>query len=81
MIKLLTDVDKTYHVIWLRDFLCHDGWCASEIDGKFIYADRGHLTHEGSALIGRETKLYSLITDSTSQSTARSNTHVHYNGS
>lgn len=41
-------------VIRLDDFLCRDGACAVEMDGKFIYRDGGHLSYDGSRLLGQK---------------------------
>ncbi|ARO32379.1 acyltransferase 3 family protein (plasmid) [Rhizobium sp. NXC14] len=44
-------------VVSYHDFLCDDTTCKTEIDGKFIYRDSGHLSYEGSEIIARKTKL------------------------
>lgn len=41
-------------VIRLDDFLCQKGSCAAEIHGHFLYRDGGHLTYDGSRLLGQE---------------------------
>jgi hypothetical protein len=43
-----------YTVIDLRDTLCFSGVCTTEAEGVFLYRDTGHLSVEGSSLIGRE---------------------------
>ncbi|WP_018240294.1 acyltransferase family protein [Ensifer sp. BR816] len=44
-------------VISYHDFLCDDTTCKTEIDGKFLYRDSGHLSYEGSEVIARKTGL------------------------
>ncbi|MEI9411563.1 MULTISPECIES: acyltransferase family protein [unclassified Mesorhizobium] len=44
-------------VISYHDFLCDDTTCRTEIDGKFLYRDSGHLSYEGSEIIARQTRL------------------------
>lgn len=40
-------------VVWLDAAICQADTCSARKDGVFIYADAGHLSHEGSAYIGR----------------------------
>ena len=56
--KIATD----YDVIWLDPAICDRDSCAASREGTFIYRDSGHLSHEGSAYIGRKMDLYGLIT-------------------
>ncbi|WP_018240295.1 acyltransferase family protein [Ensifer sp. BR816] len=44
-------------VISYHDFLCDETTCRTEIDGKFLYRDSGHLSYEGSEVIARKTGL------------------------
>ncbi|MCV3211048.1 acyltransferase [Mesorhizobium sp. YC-39] len=52
-VSLKADVE----VISYRDFLCDETTCKTEIDGKFLYRDSGHLSYEGSEIIARQTRL------------------------
>ncbi|RUU12856.1 acyltransferase [Mesorhizobium sp. USDA-HM6] len=52
-VALKSDVE----VISYHDFLCDGTTCKTEIDGKFLYRDSGHLSYEGSEIIARQTKL------------------------
>lgn len=38
-------------------YLCSDGWCRTEIDGRPLYLDSVHLTSAGSALLGKRIAL------------------------
>ena len=51
--NLLKIVEKQYKVVWLSDFICHGSICLASQNGIFIYRDGGHLSHEGSKLIGQ----------------------------
>ncbi|AUX78850.1 acyltransferase family protein [Sinorhizobium fredii] len=44
-------------VVSYHDFLCDGTTCKTEIDGKYLYRDSGHLSYEGSELIARKTRL------------------------
>jgi len=48
-------------VVDYYDFLCDRQFCRTEIDGKFLYRDAGHLSYEGSELIVRQTGLVDRI--------------------
>ena len=41
-------------VIRFDDVLCQAGVCATELKGTMLYRDQGHLSVDGSALLGRE---------------------------
>lgn len=41
-------------IVRLDDFLCRAGSCMVELNGTFLYRDEGHLSHDGSRLIGLE---------------------------
>jgi hypothetical protein len=43
-----------YTVIDLRDTLCFSDVCTTEAEGLFLYRDTGHISVEGSSIIGRE---------------------------
>jgi hypothetical protein len=44
----LKEIESMAEVVWLKDYLCKDLECSAEIDGTFIYRDKGHLSVEGS---------------------------------
>jgi len=58
----LAQVQKKYPVVWLNDLLCTNGLCSSHLGPIFIYRDKGHLSYEGSAEIGRSADFYEIIT-------------------
>jgi peptidoglycan/LPS O-acetylase OafA/YrhL len=62
VIDLLDQISRLAKIIWLSDGICINGTCRADQDGVFIYRDGGHLSHEGSTLLGREMNWYGLIT-------------------
>ncbi len=41
-------------VLSLDEFLCQQGTCAIEMDGVALYRDAGHLSYDGSRLLGQK---------------------------
>jgi peptidoglycan/LPS O-acetylase OafA/YrhL len=60
ILKNLT-MQADVEVLDYYDFLCDRQFCRTEIDGKFLYRDGGHLSYEGSELIVRQTGLVDRI--------------------
>lgn len=50
-------VKADVEVVSYHDVLCDDTKCRTEIDGKSLYRDSGHLSYEGSEIIARKTRL------------------------
>lgn len=48
-------------VIRFDDFLCESDQCRTYISGTSIYRDKGHLSHDGSALLANEVHLLDKI--------------------
>jgi len=64
IIEFLKRVEGSgYKVIFLSDGLCGNGICRAAVGDTFIYRDGGHLSHEGSALLGNKMNFYKLITN------------------
>jgi len=59
--KFLQEIDRDYEVIWLENTICADGRCSAAMSDTFIYRDSGHLSHEGSALLGEKIKFAELL--------------------
>ncbi len=57
----LKKVEKITTVVWLSDFLCSSHLCKTSKNGILFYRDEEHLSHEGSAFIGKEMNFYSLL--------------------
>ena len=51
MLRYVAD-DVAIH--WLHEDFCYDGTCNVLQEGVFIYRDKGHLSKEGSAYLGRK---------------------------
>ena len=60
ILSFLRSLDEVGYVD-LPSLLCRDGICQTMIDGRFIFRDSGHLSHEGSELIGAKLGLATLI--------------------
>ncbi len=59
--RLLKRVSRDYRVVWLDDYICDGDLCRAHIDGKWIFRDNGHLSHEGSVLLGTTHDFYGAI--------------------
>lgn len=59
--EFLKNIAKQHKVVFLDDYLCQDGYCRSHLEETYIYRDSGHLSHEGSALLGKNMNFYSFI--------------------
>lgn len=59
--EFLVEIDKDYDVVWLNDFICDGATCKASLGDVFIYRDTGHLSHEGSRLVGKEMDFYNRI--------------------
>lgn len=64
IIQFLKLIDKQYRVIWVSEEICSNSNCNAEIENRFIYRDKMHFSHEGSAFIGKKMDFYKLITSS-----------------
>lgn len=59
--KFLRDLEQYASVIWLDQAICEAGVCQASIGDTLIYRDSGHLSYEGSSLVGQKLNLYQLI--------------------
>ena len=59
--KFLQDIDLEYDVIWLEEGICLEGQCRAALNDTFIYRDSGHLSHEGSTLLGEKMNFYGIL--------------------
>ncbi len=57
----LESMSNKYPVVLLNKFLCDKAICRTHIGSTFVYRDGGHLSHEGSAALGRELDFYNII--------------------
>ena len=71
--NFLHKFESIYKVIWLSEGICPDGTCNASVDDAFMYRDGGHLSHEGSALLGKKMKFYDLITEQKNPTTRHNN--------
>ena len=59
--NFLSQLEKHVTVVNLSDFLCVDNLCSASMDNVFIYRDNGHLSHEGSAYLGKRFDFYGIL--------------------
>jgi len=59
----LERIEKTAAVVRLDALICNDSRCITHLDATFIYRDVGHLSHEGSAALGKKYHFYRRITE------------------
>lgn len=57
----LSDLKEHVTVVNLADFLCEDDLCSASMENVFIYRDDGHLSHEGSAYLGKRFDFYGIL--------------------
>lgn len=56
--------ENKYKVVKLEKMICHDLICKTHVKSTFIFRDGGHLSKEGSALLGKKFNFYEIITES-----------------
>jgi hypothetical protein len=57
----LARIAETQDVVFLSDGMCRAGQCSASMDGTFLYRDKGHLSQEGSAFLGKRMGFYGLV--------------------
>ncbi|NCC21486.1 MAG: hypothetical protein EOM26_03380 [Alphaproteobacteria bacterium] len=50
--RLLEKLSETHPVYWLHQDICDGEQCFASRNSVFLYRDYGHLSEEGSALLG-----------------------------
>lgn len=58
----LANIDADISLVRLDELICTDARCLPYQDAHYIYRDAGHLSHEGSAYLGKKHGFYSIIT-------------------
>lgn len=53
ILDALKQASRIAQVVWLAGGICDADLCRSSENGIFIYRDSGHLSHHGSALLGK----------------------------
>jgi hypothetical protein len=66
----IKNIERNTSVVWLQDFLCASGICKTSVNDILLYRDHEHLSHEGSAYLGKEMNFYSRL-----EKASRSNLH------
>ena len=59
----LEQINQSYPVVMINDLVCKNGDCITHVGSTYIFRDdKGHLSQEGSAILGKEYDFYRLIT-------------------
>lgn len=58
---MLRRIKKKYRVINLKNLICNQTICKTHIGKVFIFRDQGHLSIQGSSLLGRKYDFFALI--------------------
>jgi len=57
----LKDIEKNYRVIRLDKLICDKSICKTHFEFTWLYRDKSHLSHSGSAILGRRYGFYNMI--------------------
>lgn len=68
--RFLESVKQNYRIIRLDKLICNNQNCQTHFGSKFIYRDEFHLSHEGSAMLGKKYNFYRIIIDSNTKKDA-----------
>ena len=60
--NFLQSVSKKHAVVRLDDYMCEGNTCNTHIDSTYLFRDEGHLSHEGTELLGEKHNFYASIT-------------------
>jgi hypothetical protein len=60
----LETIEKRYPVVRLDRLICDQGTCQTHFGSVFLYRDSSHLSHEGSAALGKKADFYNMIVSS-----------------
>lgn len=66
-VSVLRGIATNHPVVWLYDELCPGQMCMAAVGDTLIYRDNGHLTAEGSALLGRRMNFFELLSGAASR--------------
>jgi peptidoglycan/LPS O-acetylase OafA/YrhL len=73
--KFLESIEDKYQIVRLDDYMCNDQECSTHIDSTYLFRDEGHLSHEGTALLGKKFNFYNSITEQKSHKTKQVSIH------
>ena len=60
--RFLEKIEENYRVVRLDKLICDSFQCETHFGSTFIYRDKYHLSHEGSAELGKINDFYGIIT-------------------
>lgn len=59
--QFLDSIEDKVQVVRLDDYMCEGAECSTHIDSTYLFRDEGHLSHEGTALLGKKYGFYDSI--------------------
>ncbi len=59
--NFLENIKQNYRVVRIDKLTCKNSICETHIGSTFIYRDKGHLSYEGSAVLGKMSGFYKMI--------------------
>jgi hypothetical protein len=59
--SFLENIRQNYRVVRIDNLTCESSLCKANFDSTFIYRDKGHLSYEGSAVLGKMSDFYGMI--------------------
>ena len=65
--KFLDTIADDYQVVRLDDYMCDENICNTHVDSTYLFRDEGHLSHEGTELLGKKYNFYSSIIEEKSE--------------
>ncbi len=57
----LREIESVAPVVWLAEGLCSSYVCQAAMEGVLVYRDKGHLSREGSAYVGKRLNFYARL--------------------
>ena len=60
--QFMENFNSSDRIVRLDKLICDGALCVTHLGPTFIYRDEGHLSYEGSALLGEKFDFYKIIT-------------------
>lgn len=59
--SFLENIKQNYRVVRIDNLICDSSLCETHFGSTFIYRDKGHLSYEGSSVLGKMNDFYGMI--------------------
>jgi hypothetical protein len=63
--SFLDIISKKYRIVHLDNIICYSSLCKTHDGSTYIYRDKHHLSHGGSAYLGKKNNFYRMIVGTT----------------